>query len=166
MEKILFTTDRSDYEATINDMVASNTAELDIDEGVDYEMVDEFIQNDYAALLEDLNIQFSNSLVLIAKLRLWNGIKDGLKFIDSGNLADAIKEASNYDDITVRISDTDLIIEGTHHDGTNVIRIRELRSEMDRDRLENALYKNKNFDQAIIRYTRSIVPTVSGAIGE
>ena len=167
MEKLLFTTNREDYRSTIDDLVASDAAELDADiDDIDYDMIDEFIENDFAALLEDLNIQFSNSLVLVAKLGLWNGTKDGLKFVESGNLADALKSMTGYYEITVRISDTDLIVEAVHHDGTNVIRVRELRSEMDRDRLENVLYGKGDFEKSIIRYTRSIVPEVMKVIGE
>ncbi len=166
--RILWSNDRTDYLQTLNDLAQSDVVELDNDKGqVDDSMVDELIEMDLNDLLENLTVQLSNSIMLIADIGRWDGRVTGTKLVESGNIADAVRETlatSDYDGLSVEIKDTDLVVIGHHHDGTTVIRIREMRSSNFIEKLEEAVYAKEDIEKAVVRYTRSLAQDVLTAM--
>lgn len=105
---------------------------------IDYEDWGEDLEGDYPDLTEDeryrkmleinsdyldderdnLNIQLSQPILVIADLGLWYGRRQGYKEIESGNIRDCLY--SNYDYTTWYVDKQgDLRCDDVHHDGTN-----------------------------------------------
>ncbi len=67
---------------------------------------------------DNLNIQLSQPILVIADLGLWYGRRQGYKEIESGNIRDCLY--SNYDYTTWYVDKQgDLRCDDVHHDGTN-----------------------------------------------
>ncbi len=77
------------------------------------------INNDYLDDERDnLNIQLSQPILVIADIGLWYGRRQGYKEIESGNIRDCLY--SNYDYTTWYVDKQgDLRCDDVHHDGTN-----------------------------------------------
>lgn len=95
------------------------------------------INNDY---LNDerinLNIQFSQPIIVIGDLGLWNGRAHGYKRIESGNIKDCLYSDCDYAEWYVdKLGD--LCGKGVHHDGTNYFLYRVFKPNVSEVQIEN-----------------------------
>ncbi len=113
---------------------------------------------------DNLNVSLDNYVIALADLGLWNGRKPGYKMLS--------KNLSSIFDISgdrVKYYDDGRNIRGecVHHDGTNYILYRKLKSNVSVEQIERILYKNNyslNSNQ-ISRYTESLRPYVAEVYG-
>jgi len=84
----------------------------------------------------NLNVDLYRPIIAIADLGLWNGRRPGYKMIKSGNIRDCLRtDSGDYTTYYVN-EDGDLCCEASHHDGTNYIRYRVVKSGVSESRLE------------------------------
>lgn len=167
-DRILWSSDREDYATTLDDLVAGGDIDIEpSDEGRE-QMISDLVEGDFAEIISQLDIQLDNSIIAVATLGLWDGERRGYKEFSEGNIAKAVQSVvsnSDYNDVEILIEQDNLVVKGHHHDGTNKIIIREARNAMAVDRLASAITKQKDIDQAIVRYSRSVAPAVEAVIG-
>lgn len=129
-------------------------------------MVD--INNDY---LDDerqnLNIQLSQPILVIADLGLWNGRRMGYKEIESGNIRDCLYDSNDYSEWFVDAHGNFRCI-SIHHDGRNHYLYRVWKdgvSDTQREYLEDKLYRGIASPRDITRLTRSIGREIGAVYG-
>ena len=112
----------------------------------------------------NLNVPLDNIVVAFARLGLWNGVKPGFKLL-STNLNSIFQV--NCDINTYYYDRYNVKARCVHHDGTNHITFRKLKSGVNKDWFENYMYDN-NFELSssqLSRYTESLVPYVKSIYG-
>jgi hypothetical protein len=113
---------------------------------------------------DNLNIQLDNPILVIADLGLWNGRHSGYKIIQSGNIKDILYSDCDY--VEWYSDGYNILARMSHHDGTNYLTYKEIRSGVDIDNLLNKIYNGKYYSMSYLRrYTRSILPYVAGVCG-
>jgi hypothetical protein len=113
---------------------------------------------------DNLNIQLDNPILVIADLGLWNGRHSGYKIIQSGNIKDILYSDCDY--VEWYSDGYNILARMSHHDGTNYLTYKEIRSGVDIDNLLNKIYNGKYYSMSYLRrYTRSILPYVAGVYG-
>lgn len=132
--------------------------------------------NDFYSVCADLNSDYfsdeslnlnkvlDNYVIAFADLGLWNGRKPGYRIL--GNNLNSIFNISE-DSNTYYADGYNIHSENVHHDGTNYILYRKLKSSVDRSTIEYLLYKNnfKLTKQQISKYTESLLPYVKDIYG-
>lgn len=112
----------------------------------------------------NLNIQLENPILILANLGLWNGRCSGYKIIHSGNIKDIL--CSDCDYVKWYCDAYNLKCEATHHDGTNYYEYREIRPNVNIDKLCEKLYNGEEISRAEInRYTKSLRPYIQKVYG-
>lgn len=118
------------------------------------------IYNESWFYTEEYNLQKEiNPILVIADLGLWNGRKQGYKIIQSGNIADILKNHNDYfevysDGYNVKCTDY-------HHDGTNYYMYREIRNMDNIQNLLDKIYNGEEITNSTLnRYTKSILSYV------
>ena len=126
------------------------------------------INNDY---LDDerqnLNIQLSQPILVIADLGLWHGRRMGYKEIESGNIRDCLYDSNDYSEWFVD-SRGNLRCTSIHHDGRNHYLYRVWKdgvSDTQRENLEDKLYRGIASPRDITRLTRSIGREIGAVYG-
>ena len=118
------------------------------DEDIDYD----FYFDDE---VDNLNKELDNKILVIAELHLWDGISSGFKIIDSQNL-NAIMYVGQGERKKVYVKGRDIIMEDSHHDGTNIYTFRLIK-DMDKiHNLTDKIYHNNFSSKDISRYTKSL----------
>ena len=127
------------------------------DEGCDYD----FYFDDE---VDTLNKELSNQILVIAELHLWDGIRSGFKIINSRNL-NAIMYVGQGERKKVYVKGRDIIMEDSHHDGTNIYTFRLIK-DMDKiHNLTDKIYNNNFSSKDISRYTTSMGNLVRAIYG-
>lgn len=138
------------------------TNDIDIDEWRDDikewygddELTDEEIyeyasrENDenFEAEREILNVELGKTIVMIARLGLWFGNRDGYKFVKGSNLND-IFSGTCGDYVTWYIEDGDVKCDDIHHDGTNHYTYRTLKDGISEFEFEELIAEGKSVDE-------------------
>lgn len=107
---------------------------------------------------ENLNVQLSRPILLVADIGRWNGRFQGYKEITSGNIRDCLYSDTDY---TTWYVDKmgDLRCEAIHHDGTNFYLYRAYKdgvTDEQIDRLKEKIYEGKASRSDITRITRRL----------
>ena len=112
----------------------------------------------------NLRVQTKNKLIICASLGLWHGRVNGVgKILDTTNISDLL--FADYDDVHWYCDDKDFKGTMYHHDGRNHYIYRELKDDVDEDEVFNLMY-NKEFDEeAMEKYSTSILPYISKVYG-
>lgn len=129
-------------------------------ENISDEDVWEYIYNDIEYRIDeglrDLNVDTEGEIIAIANMGLWNGRRSGYKILDKNNLKEILYCGSEdynhlyYDGFNV-------YKKAIHHDGTNYIMFREVRPDVDIEKLCDKIYNNEDISNATLnRYTKSL----------
>ncbi len=108
----------------------------------------------------NLNIQFSQPIVAIADLGLWNGHHSGYKDIESGNIKDCLNTLNDYDTFYVD-AEGDLRHDSVHHDGTNHILYRVFKEDISEEQIED--FKDKIYEGTV---TQEDISAVTERLGD
>jgi len=124
--------------------------------------------NNYLDYLKgELETIKTNFILLVGSLGRWNGAKQAYKLIDINTLDKVIGVGvSDCDYIEYYTEGNKLNVIADHHDGTNLFTIRELKSNIDSDHLDELLYNrvmnNKPLsDNYLNKYTKNLGKTVN-----
>lgn len=159
---------------TIRTIINDNPAEYDFNEvkdtlaeelnkereNIDNNDVWEYIYNDieysYDEGLRDLNVDTEGEIIAIASMGLWNGRCSGYAILDKNNLKE-ILYCGNEDYNHLYYDGFNVYKKASHHDGTNHIMFREVRPDVDIEKLCDKIYNNEPTSKATLnRYTRSL----------
>ena len=159
---------------TIRTIINDNPAEYDFNEvkdtlaeelnkereNIDNNDVWEYIYNDieysYDEGLRDLNVDTEGEIIAIASMGLWNGKSSGYKILDKNNLKE-ILYCGNKDFNHLYYDGFNVYKKASHHDSTNNIMFREVRPDVDIEKLFDKIYNNEPISKATLnRYTRSL----------
>lgn len=121
-----------------------------------YEINADYLDDERA----NLNRQFSQPILVIGNLGLWNGRANGYKVIDSGNLKDCLYTDSDMAEWYVA-KRGDLRCDAIHHDGTNHYLYRVFKDNVTDTQIEN-LQNKIYFGTA----TRSDITRVTKRLGD
>lgn len=129
-----------------------------------YEMTELWLQDEK----ENLNIEVEGQLIAIAELNLWNGKKIGYKLIGGNNVKNIFTIANGYDNGTFYCDRYNVCADLKHHDGTNYVTFREIKSELSDMQVDNFLekiYVGNVTSKDISRYTKSLRTEVADVYG-
>ena len=159
-KKIIFDTNGYKFDDAKRVLIEDCNIENPSDEDV-YEEINncnDIALRDEIAEFAHINKKIEGKIVAIADLGLWNGRKPGLKFFNS--LEEIIYHMCTYDSWELYIDRYQLRGIGHHHDGTNYILFKELKSNVDSDSMENDLIWSNlspdEFEDKINFYTKSL----------
>ena len=130
------------------------------DEGISDEDVWDRIYNEIDWWFDDefnnLDIKTENDIIVIASMGLWNGRRTGYKLLNRRNLSE-IMSCGNEDYNHLYYDGFNVYKKAIHHDGTNYILFREVRPDVNIDRLCEMIYNNEEISKVTLnRYTRSL----------
>lgn len=159
---------------TIRTIINDNETEYNLDEvkntlaeecddeskNIDDNDVWEYISNDidrsYDDELYNLDVVTESNIIAIADMGLWNGRCSGYKILDKNNLKE-ILYYGNEDYNHLYYDGFNVYKKASHHDGTNHIMFREVRPDVDIEKLCDKIYNNEPISKATLnRYTRSL----------
>lgn len=159
---------------TIRTIINDNPAEYDFNEvkdtlaeelnkereNIDNNDVWEYIYNDieysYNEGLRDLNVDTEGEIIAIASMGLWNGRCSGYAILDKNNLKE-ILYCGNKDFNHLYYDGFNVYKKAIHHDDTNHIMFREVRPDVDIEKLCDKIYNNEPISKATLnKYTRSL----------
>ncbi len=134
----------------------------------DEQHIIEMCYTDCNTWLEDgaynLNKQINGNILVIANLGRWNGRVNGYKIID-GNLKEILSSFS-YDECIIFSDGKNIRAEGCDHDGTSYYLFREIKENVNIDKLLDDIYNNKEItNNRLSYYTKSIAPYVADLYG-
>ena len=124
---------------------------------------DEYLSDERA----NLNIQFSQPIIVIGDIGRWNGRVTGYKMIDSGNIKDCLYSDTDYTEWYVD-KYGDLRAEAVHHDGTNHYLYRVFKDGVTDTQIENLqdkIYNGKATRADITRVTKRLGDEIAGVYG-
>ena len=157
--------DIEDYRDSFNEWCEIN----DYDE--DEMRIYDFAEEECSRWFEDEQMNLKHTecgdILCIADLGLWNGRRSGYQIIKADNLADifrvGMRGIDNYEFYQDRY---DVKATLMHHDGTNYVTFREIKSGVNVKPLLDKIYNQEEFDQKLItKYTKSLKPKVSKVYG-
>lgn len=109
-------------------------------------------------LRDNLNMQFSQPIIIFGDIGRWNGRVSGYKIIHSGNLKDCFYTECDYAEWYVdKLGD--LRCEAAHHDGNNYYLYRVFKDNVSEEQIENLkskLYYGKATRADITRITKRL----------
>ena len=108
----------------------------------------------------NLNIQFSQPIIAVVDLGLWNGRHSGYKDIESGNIIDCLYCMNGYDTFYVD-AEGDLRHDSVHHDGTNHILYRVFKEGLSEEQIED--FKDKIYEGTV---TQEDINAVTERLGD
>ena len=115
----------------------------------------------------NLDIQFSQPIIVIGDLGRWNGRVTGYKMIDSGNITDCLYSDTDYNEWYVD-KYGDLRADAVHHDGTNHYLYRVFKDGVTDTQIENLqdkIYNGKATRADITRVTKRLGDDIAGVYG-
>lgn len=115
----------------------------------------------------NLDIQFSQPIIVIGDLGRWNGRVSGYKMIDSGNIKDCLYSDTDYTEWYVD-KYGDLRADAVHHDGTNHYLYRVFKDGVTDTQIENLqdkIYNGKATRADITRVTKRLGDDIAGVYG-
>lgn len=115
----------------------------------------------------NLNIQFSEPIVIIGDIGRWNGRVMGYKMVESGNIRDCLYSDTDFTEWYVD-KYGDLRADAVHHDGTNHYLYRVFKegvSEEQKERLLDKIYFGKATRADITRVTRRLGDEIGKVYG-
>ena len=115
----------------------------------------------------NLDIQFSQPIIVIGDLGRWNGRVAGYKMIDSGNIKDCLYSDTDYTEWYVD-KYGDLRADAVHHDGTNHYLYRVFKDGVTDTQIENLqdkIYNGKATRADITRVTKRLGDDIAGVYG-
>lgn len=115
----------------------------------------------------NLDIQFSQPIIVIGDLGRWNGRVTGYKMIDSGNIRDCLYADTDYTEWYVD-KYGDLRANAVHHDGTNHYLYRVFKDGVTDTQIENLqdkIYNGKATRADITRVTKRLGDDIAGVYG-
>lgn len=132
--------------------------------------LDDFIQEELNIWLEDEHINLNKpcgNILAIADLGFWNGRKQGYKVINTQKLNGIFDVlGSDYNYFKFYCDRYDVKATLHHHDGTHYITFREIKPNVNIQRLLDKIYNGEEVSQKeITRYTKSLKPLVSKVYG-
>lgn len=102
----------------------------------------------------NLTVSLDTEIIILGDLGLWNGRRQGYKYLQSKVLSDCLY--SDDDGIEWYVEDGELKVIGHHHDGTNYYLYRRLKpglSWTQRDNMEDKFYSGNYTQKDIDKYT-------------
>lgn len=115
----------------------------------------------------NLDIQFSQPIIVIGDLGRWNGRVTGYKMIDSGNITDCLYSDTDYTEWYVD-KYGDLRANAVHHDGTNHYLYRVFKDGVTDTQIENLqdkIYNGKVTRADITRVTKRLGDEIAEVYG-
>lgn len=115
----------------------------------------------------NLDIQFSQPIIVIGDLGRWNGRVTGYKMIDSGNIKDCLYADTDYTEWYVD-KYGDLRADAVHHDGTNHYLYRVFKDGVTDTQIENLqdkIYNGKVTRADITRVTKRLGDKIAELYG-
>ena len=115
----------------------------------------------------NLDIQFSQPIIVIGDLGRWNGRVTGYKMIDSGNITDCLYSDTDYTEWYVD-KYGDLRANAVHHDGTNHYLYRVFKDGVTDTQIENLqdkIYNGKVTRADITRVTKRLADKIAEVYG-
>ena len=115
----------------------------------------------------NLDIQFSQPIIVIGDLGRWNGRVTGYKMIDSGNITDCLYSDTDYTEWYVD-KYGDLRANAVHHDGANCYLYRVFKDGVTDTQIENLqdkIYNGKATRADITRVTKRLGDEIAGVYG-
>jgi hypothetical protein len=115
----------------------------------------------------NLDIQFSQPIIVIGDLGRWNGRVTGYKMIDSGNIRDCLYADTDYTEWYVD-KYGDLRADAVHHDGTNHYLYRVFKDSVTDTQIENLqdkIYNGKVTRADITRVTKRLGDEIAEVYG-
>lgn len=130
------------------------------DENISDEDVWEHIYNDIdfdcENTLYNLDVDTEGDIIAIANMGLWNGRCLGYKILDKNNLKEILL-CGNEDYNHLYYDGFNIYKKAIHHDGTNYIMFREVRPDVNIEKLCDKIYNNEDISNTTLnRYTRSL----------
>lgn len=114
------------------------------------------IEYSYDEELHNLDINTEGDIIAIASIGLWNRRCSGYKILDNNNLKE-ILYCGNKDYNHLYYDGFNVYKKVIHHDGTNHIMFREVRPDVDIEKLCDKIYNNEPISNATLnRYTGSL----------
>ena len=115
----------------------------------------------------NLDIQFSQPILVIGDIGRWNGRVQGYKMVNSGNIRDCLYSDTDRTEWYVD-KYGDLRADAVHHDGTNHYLYRAYKdntSEAQKDRLKEKIYNGTATRADIARVTRRLGDEIGKVYG-
>lgn len=137
------------------------------DENKLYEYMVEANDDSLSDERRNLDIQFSQPIIVIGDLGRWNGRVTGYKMIDSGNITDCLYSDTDYTEWYVD-KYGDLRANAVHHDGTNHYLYRVFKDGVTDTQIENLqdkIYNGKVTRADITRVTKRLGDKIAELYG-
>lgn len=136
----------------------------DEDDEYTWEMYYEDINDWLDCERDNLNYDIDGTIVAIASLGLWHGRRLGYKMLGQ-NLTDIFSVSQDTNEYYC--DQDDCLAVCSHHDGTNYITYRVIRSE-DYDKVEELLDKmafESDYEADVLKHTHSLMPYIADIFG-
>ncbi len=114
---------------------------------------------------DNLDIQLSHPILLIANLGLWNGKRTAYSIIWSGNIKDILYAKLSTSKTHWYCDGYNICCDEIHHNGTNHYIYREIRDEENIQTFLNKIYNGEDIKKSMNYYTRSIATDVARVYG-
>lgn len=145
-----------DFNETKRRMIEDYNYEANISDEDVWDYIYEDIEWAYDREECNLNCETEGDIIAIASVDLWNGSCSGYKILDKNNLKE-ILYCGNEDFNHLYYDGFNVYKKAIHHDGTNYIMFREVRPDVDIEKLCDKIYNNEPISKATLnRYTRSL----------
>ena len=116
---------------------------------------------DFEDFKDAIESMILTDILCIASLGLWNGRVYGYKVIRH-----SILDIIQGDYVDIYLEDGDIHMDDTHHDGSNHYVFREIKDNVDIDKLLNDIYSGKELsNQKLSYYKKSIYPAFAELYG-
>lgn len=126
-------------------------------------------QDDNAVWLGDermnLDIPLQGEVIAIAKLGLWDGTPMAYQRLGYNVNGILTPHRDGHDVFYANAETKEVLCDNPHHDGTNHIRFREMKEDVDVDEFLSLIYNQKVAEEDIQKYTRSLYPYVAKVYG-